>query len=1449
MTNDLISLARKWTSTQLYEIFVGTRVRNHFPGKGVCEGKVINLVENVEDKENGRIWPFLFDIKYDHDGKEQISLEELIPRLIDPLRAFERLSQDTNNNVGRRQSLTGREDSDSVAACALPGADGMVGQASRRSHESIGKRTRGRDAGALDSNPGRTKALRRTENGLRDAAEPCDGYVDGQARGDDVGHDRQEDGRGGEEAMVDGRTSAALTTNPASTQAEQRIVGSSSIQKTARRRRKTKEARGTESFNTSDHNIPVPVSEHSGCRLKGFPGQLRRIEMVNFMCHRHMEIELSPHVTFISGQNGSGKSATLQALQCCLGVKASKTGRGKALRDFILAGASDAIVRVTLWNAPCEGYETYRHDLFGDEIMVERVIRSNGGSSVFLKDRSGKTILRGRDDLESLLSSVCVNAANPINVMTQDTMRTFLAGNTHESDLQKYELYMEATQLGTIAHNLDRSKSQLNEMHADIRKIEELYRNSRAELEVVEHDVKLLEGLRDQREELDRLEKCAVWAPVELAEEECRRLESRLASFPEQKEQAVKEIEQTKEEVENLKITINNKYRNLSSYEDRFKQLENELKAIRDAIKASNGELNRHREDHRRTMEAAEKKRREKEMLETELKNLDADQSDVHQQAQEYEQRLSEARRCKDELSVRVNEISKLIDEVKSRHGRDERTLHTQEAEVRDAAEAVHHLKNDILSLERSSKNDAAIVHRFGGDDMMRLVSKIDVAIRQGRFHQPPIGPIGRYLAVRDPRWSVAVEAAIGRHLNNILVGNRNDYDTLLRLMREASVSPLNRPVICLMRFDIPQHNIPPQEQPDAAVMTVLRQLQCTRPDFKAPIFNYLVDNSRCEKICLVPSINQATALASRSGRSVSYVYSEDGQRAYWRGNTLSKDRPHPSCRYPRIPQSDASSSEVVQQLKLDHQQRVRQLECLKREVQKTRNELSMSERQLIEHEQEHIMLRKKKLEAEQQLEDILRQDPSGFMIQENAAAWMNSQGHGLLDLTQAIADFEDRSAGIQRAIEEKEQLLEEARRQREAKEHEMSQLREVCNIELDRHNEDAEKLREREGRLKSLQNEFCAHENSENKLLEELRGLEQRRDEYISLASEVCSRDEATVARGAQIEHLKRSKNKRHFSKRRQNQSSNSQMDHQQLQKEEIDVEVYFSPDFLKRKTDALHRKIATIEREVGGCLEDKLLDLERLRDRQYQEEEHRRCASTVYKDLRDSQRLRERKLSEIAASIQSTVNARFHDYMKKRKGTGQIKVDDQNKKLCMRVSYGPTRGSRGGTTILKDLKQLSGGERSYATTAFVLALRNETESPFVALDEVSRMPKRMFVCSLLMLPLHVWGLRMSLLGSIVNNIPYKHFNHYHDHCHFHHHISHYSYRYFIMQMDVFMDNVNRHVAIKNLLTFAQEQSTLQMILLSPLSISVIDDLRKSGKVPEGLLKVIELQSARRTD
>eukprot|EP00878_Enallax_costatus_P044063 GHUV01052231.1.p1 GENE.GHUV01052231.1~~GHUV01052231.1.p1 ORF type:complete len:152 (-),score=27.96 GHUV01052231.1:73-528(-) len=54
----------------------------------------------------------------------------------------------------------------------------------------------------------------------------------------------------------------------------------------------------------------------------------------------------STHVNVISGSNGSGKSAVLQAIQSCLGVKAKDTGRGDNMKGFVRTGCHECKVQV-----------------------------------------------------------------------------------------------------------------------------------------------------------------------------------------------------------------------------------------------------------------------------------------------------------------------------------------------------------------------------------------------------------------------------------------------------------------------------------------------------------------------------------------------------------------------------------------------------------------------------------------------------------------------------------------------------------------------------------------------------------------------------------------------------------------------------------------------------------------------------------------------------------------------------------------------------------------------------------------------------------------------------------------------------------------------------------------------------------------------------------------------
>ena len=97
------------------------------------------------------------------------------------------------------------------------------------------------------------------------------------------------------------------------------------------------------------------------------------------MCHARLAVDLAPGVNFVSGANGSGKSALLQAAQLALGVRASEVGRARSAAGLVRAGAASARVRVTLWNS---GPAAHRPDAFGPEIVIEARVPGGGGGAI-----------------------------------------------------------------------------------------------------------------------------------------------------------------------------------------------------------------------------------------------------------------------------------------------------------------------------------------------------------------------------------------------------------------------------------------------------------------------------------------------------------------------------------------------------------------------------------------------------------------------------------------------------------------------------------------------------------------------------------------------------------------------------------------------------------------------------------------------------------------------------------------------------------------------------------------------------------------------------------------------------------------------------------------------------------------------------------------------------------
>jgi len=188
-------------------------------------------------------------------------------------------------------------------------------------------------------------------------------------------------------------------------------------------------------------------------------GVITRIHCENFMCHRSFTIDLNKNVNFIYGQNGSGKSAILAAIQICLGAGARRTHRARNVQDLVRkdagsGGSSSAKVRVTLLN---QGSDAYHPELYGGKITVERTIATKGGYNGYkLLDENGKEVSRSKKDLDDLLDKVNAQVENPVAILDQEEAKKFLTGKPED----KYAFFMKATELEridrTIAATMDK---------------------------------------------------------------------------------------------------------------------------------------------------------------------------------------------------------------------------------------------------------------------------------------------------------------------------------------------------------------------------------------------------------------------------------------------------------------------------------------------------------------------------------------------------------------------------------------------------------------------------------------------------------------------------------------------------------------------------------------------------------------------------------------------------------------------------------------------------------------------------------------------------------------------------------------------------------------------------------------------------------------------------------
>ncbi|TYJ06144.1 hypothetical protein E1A91_A12G213500v1 [Gossypium mustelinum] len=984
-------------------------------------------------------------------------------------------------------------------------------------------------------------------------------------------------------------------------------------------------------------------------------GTIRRIRLENFMCHSSLEIELGEWVNFITGQNGSGKSAILTALCIAFGCRARETQRASKLKEFIKTGCSYATVQVDIKN---EGVDSFKPEIFGDTIIIERRI-SDTTSSTVLKDRQGRKVASRKEDLRELVEHFNIDVENPCVIMSQDKSREFLhSGN----DRDKFKFFFKATLLQQVDELLQSIIKQLKDACALVDELEKLIRPAQLELSELQEKIENIKRIEQILQEVQLLRKKLAWS---LVYDEDKRLQEQAKNIETLKKRiptCQAKIDSTLDKLEKLLERLSKKKVQVASLVEKTSEVKRKKDELWDALCSARKEKLELEEEHRRGTKQIHKMRNDVRRLEEQardiqdkhIRNTQAEESEIEEQIKELEYAVDnvqsllsslkdEENTLSEQISAEMDAMKKINDEI-NYYERKQREVHHQICELR---------------LHQTNK-----VTAFGGDGVLRLLREIER--HHKAFSMPPIGPIGAHVTlVNGDTWAPAVERAIGKMLNAFIVTNSEDACALRKCAREARY---NFFPIVIQRFSRPRLIIPNHSLPQTSHPTTLSVLHSDNPT----IYNVLVDVCKAERQVLVKDYNMGRAVAfDQRIPNMLEVFTLDGFKMFSRGSVQTVLPINKNLKIGRLRGSFGDQVKEFESHVSNIQQDIDQRKSRKRELEKKvqdfNRKLDNKKKRRLDVERE-FMAKRMKLQDMQKSHavdaSLLPESTTNELLQEISDGKMViKKKEALLEaLKDRINEAEEKARTLKLSFED---LGESTKGEVEAFQKAEEELTE---IEKEIHNAEANKLH-----YENIMNNKVLPQikEAEAKYLE----LEKDRKESYKKASVICpesdiealgDRDETTTEQlDAKLKRL------------------NQRLMHESQQySESIDDLRMLHQEKERRILRELHTYKAFRER-LDAC--QKALDL------------------------------RWKKFQRSASLLRRELTWQFNGHLGKKGISGHINVSYEEKTLSVEVKMPQDASS----TIVRDTRGLSGGERSFSTLCFALALHDMTEAPFRAMDE----------------------------------------------------------------------------------------------------------------------------------
>ncbi|CUV07851.1 unnamed protein product [Cryptosporidium hominis] len=252
---------------------------------------------------------------------------------------------------------------------------------------------------------------------------------------------------------------------------------------------------------TKELDCNILLQRNNLCEKGWRVGQIKRVIINDIGGHEFIDISLLPGVNLITGGNGSGKSSLVSAIALLCGWSGRKAGKDANLNKYVRIGANKGTVCIHFANNDNEFQRGYLNDIYGEEIIIERIIYLKGNSNyTFRGSKSSSPIHRSfnaKHHLSQFRAYANIIINNPVTFLTQMDAKYLIREQNSPKSL--YDFFQRA-------HLFDYSWKHLAEEQRRIEKAEIISKSLNNDLKQLESELEEFNSMKELIQTYNKLQ-------------------------------------------------------------------------------------------------------------------------------------------------------------------------------------------------------------------------------------------------------------------------------------------------------------------------------------------------------------------------------------------------------------------------------------------------------------------------------------------------------------------------------------------------------------------------------------------------------------------------------------------------------------------------------------------------------------------------------------------------------------------------------------------------------------------------------------------------------------------------------------------------------------------------------------------------------------------------------